>query len=163
MKVFGLGFHPQCPNFIAAGADDRVQLWDVTRAQCVGNICITLPNNQTTSFGGPRNEEAKSYVFCLSFSPDGQLLATAGSDGNVVLLNTATMTVAAILPGIAPVTSVDFAPTGDAVVLTAQDGTTALWDLRMMQKRIEIPQAHEETAYQVSSQAFSRNEASTNH
>lgn len=148
-QVFGLQFWPHRPNLLAVGTDDRIQFWDLGRGVVASEGCIVSRQEAGQAFGGPRNTDNKAFVFGLDFSPDGALLAAAGSDGGLHLLAPADGALVGVLPeGDAAVSSAEFAPTGDALVVSSTDGSCSVWDLRMGKKRIFVPNAHGGPAYQ---------------
>jgi len=148
-QVFGLRFWPHRPSQLAAGTDDRIQFWDLHRGVVVASGTLQSGAVRGQAFGGPRNESDKAYVFGLDFSPDGALLAAAGSDGGLHLIDPSSLSLVAVLPeGEAPVASAEFSAAGDAVVVSSTDGSCSVWDLRMGQKRVSIAPAHHGPAYQ---------------
>ena len=158
-QVFGLKFWPNHPHMLAAGADDRVMLWDVARGLATAGGTIQKHDGSGEAFGGPRNEENKTYVFGLEFSPDGGLLAACGSDGDLHMIDPRCLAIAGVLQrGLeegatprgpqAPLASAQFSPAGDAVVASATDGSCCVWDLRAGRLRILVSQAHAGPCYQ---------------
>ena len=76
-----------------------------------------------------RVRDGASFLHCLTFSPDGALIATGHSDGTVILWDVATHTLAATLAGHnGEVYSVAFSPDGSTLATGASDETVKLWD-----------------------------------
>ena len=97
-----------------AGADGRIQLWDMAAKQ------ETAP--AMTAGAAP--------VYALAFSPDGRTLATAGADGNTRLWDVATQQEIGppMTAGAAPVYALAFSPDGRTLATTAS-GATRRWDV----------------------------------
>src|SRR5215213_10001737 len=75
-------------------------------------------------------EGHRADVFCLSFSPDGNLLASACTDRTVGLWNPATGEAVKSLNGhSADVLRVAFSPDGKHLASASADGTIRIWDL----------------------------------
>ncbi|MGQ0505578.1 MAG: WD40 repeat domain-containing protein [Myxococcaceae bacterium] len=66
----------------------------------------------------------------VAFSPDGALLASAGSDASVRVWNVAQGKWVATLPHPAVVRSVSFGANGTRLVSGSEDGAARLWDVR---------------------------------
>ncbi|MET9882062.1 helix-turn-helix domain-containing protein [Streptomyces sp. NPDC006430] len=67
-------------------------------------------------------------VNAVAFAPDGRLLATAGSDGKVLLRRVADRRTTATLTTAGRVRSVAFGPDGRTLAATSTDGPVRLWD-----------------------------------
>jgi WD40 repeat protein/serine/threonine protein kinase len=92
-------------------------------AYAVGHEAVV---ERWTSLGGVRTIPGSRFAF----SGDGRLLATAGSDGFVRLIDSATLEQRGKpLPGPSPVMSLVFSPTSDTLGVGASDGTVTVWDI----------------------------------
>ena len=141
--------------FTAAGPwrKGEVSLWDVATGARVrtdkgGSIYdVTLsPDGRTLAYSAEGGAMIKlrdvaswtvattigRYDFgltCLSFSPDGAIIATGHENGTIMLWDVATRTLAATLEGHSgEVYSVAFSPNGSTLASGASDETVKLWD-----------------------------------
>jgi WD40 repeat protein len=110
--VYGARFSPDDLTIASAG-DDGVRLWD---ARSGGQIRAIDP-------GG-------SKVNYVAWHPDGSRLVAAGDDGVAAVSWAATGQRALSLTGdgIYPVYGAEFTPSGAALVTSAEDNTTRVWD-----------------------------------
>jgi WD40 repeat protein len=69
-----------------------------------------------------------NIVQSVSFSPDGQILATASYDYTVKLWRSDGSLIATLQGHTQPVMSVSFSPDGQMIASGSQDGTVRLWD-----------------------------------
>jgi WD40 repeat protein len=81
--------------------------------------------NQLHHLQGPHD-----FVFCLTFSPDGQWLASASYDGRVRIWEVATGQQIHLLAGhVGAVSSAAFFPDGRRCITGGDDGTALIWSL----------------------------------
>jgi WD40 repeat protein/predicted Ser/Thr protein kinase len=111
-----LAFSPDGHTLInGVGLDGVLDIWDVTRRQCVQSI--------TTHSG---------RVVSVGISPDGTLAASGSIDGTIKLWNLKTSRWLATLKGHRrPVWSVAFSPDGKTLVSGSGDRTVRLWNVSL--------------------------------
>ena len=68
-------------------------------------------------------------VYCVRFSADGQMLASAGLDGTARIWEAATGQLRWILPHPTEVTWIEFSPDDRLAVTASADGAVRLWDV----------------------------------
>ena len=83
-------------------------------------------------------DEGPSYASVVSFSPDGELLATAGVGGTVKLWEVKTGRLHASLKGHSSAPAMAFSPDGGTLATGA--GTLTLWDVPSGQERLTFKQ-----------------------
>ncbi|AMV21046.1 protein kinase domain-containing protein [Planctomyces sp. SH-PL14] len=130
-------------SLIATGSWDRqARIWDAA----TGKLKLSIPHPDL-------------YVHGVAWSPDGKLLATAGSarDRYVNLWNAATGELVATLPGHTDAAvSVNFSDNGRWLLSTSYDETARLWDMADPAKPREAAVLREHTWW-VWDAAFSPN------
>jgi WD40 repeat protein len=78
-------------------------------------------------------------VYAVMYSPDGQLLAVAGSDPSIRLWDTTTWKIRATLVGHQhSICSLAFAPDGRTLASGGKDGTVRLWDVTLARESINL-------------------------
>ncbi|ONH60153.1 serine/threonine protein kinase [Frankia sp. CcI49] len=119
--VHAVAFSPRGKILASAGADQRIQLWD-----------LTAPVSPRP-LGGPLQGH-DGTVLSLAFSPSGSILASAGADRTVQLWRPTGPT-ALRLSGRRPlehagqVSSVAFSPNGRILASGSRDTAIRLWDV----------------------------------
>ena len=91
-----------------------------------------------------------SWIYSVSFSPDGSILASGSEDGTVVLWDVATGRERTTLEHTDWVESVSFSPDGSILASGSGDGTVVLWDVATGRERTTLEHTDE-----VSSVSFS--------
>jgi WD40 repeat protein/DNA-binding SARP family transcriptional activator len=154
-------FSPDGRTLYTAGFDGSVILWDLGGARRLGEPFrygsyfggastasaispsgsmfavsprrdqVSLLNARTRAPMGPRLRGPLGYVRGIAFSPDGKLIAAAGSR-HAVIWDTARRTTIRVLPvgGVHGAGAVSFSPDGMTVAVGGSDSIVALYDLR---------------------------------
>jgi WD40 repeat protein len=79
-----------------------------------------------------------SYVFTVSWSPDGKRLATGSQDGTVRVWHAETAKVLLTLPGDSSIETVAWNPDGRRLATGSYDGTARVWDTEIGKKLLTI-------------------------
>ncbi|KAK0618450.1 WD40-repeat-containing domain protein [Bombardia bombarda] len=147
---------------LATGSDDKaIRLWDRVTASPVhvcsdgaggraagGGIRAKTMRGGWTGRGGPLLGH-HNYVYCLAFSPKGNILASGSYDEAVFLWDVRAGRLMRSLPAHSdPVSGIDFCRDGTLVVSCSTDGLIRIWDtqtgqcLRTLVHEDKFPVSH---------------------
>jgi WD40 repeat protein len=135
ITVNAVAFNPENDKSLAFGYEDgEIDIWDMTEQRSAfgpmrGHDTPFI--RQTFGIGGSVESRTDAPVETLSFSPKGDILATGGYDGRVVLWDAKTGK--AVEPSIkvadSSVNSLLFNNTGKTVITASSDGVVRIWSV----------------------------------
>lgn len=120
--VLSVSFSSDGKILASASGDNTVRLWN----PATGQLLNTLSGHLTTFIAGVE----VGAVLSVSFSPDGNTLASGGADNTIRLWNPTTGQLLSTLRGHTDwVYSVTFSPDGNTLASGGGDNTVRLWKL----------------------------------
>jgi WD40 repeat protein len=163
-EVLSVAISPDGKTLISTSADKTVKFWDIfsgkelyTFIDYKAKVLSVAINYNNTVFSTVAENNLKirnisngktvasifldSEILSQSFSPNGQILATASCDGKIRLWNVNTAELICTLTGhINKVSSVYFSSDGETIVSGSLDGTIRLWQLNNWKNTCTIQQ-----------------------
>ena len=120
--IWSVSFSPNGELLATAGGDGMVRLWNLSET------LLAQWDIQQSSKPLAQWDSQQGKVTSVSFSPDGQQIATAGWDGTVRLWTHSGNRLAK-WNARSPVTSVSFSPDGQKIAAATLDGKVILWTI----------------------------------
>jgi WD40 repeat protein len=157
--VRSLAFSPDGSLLVSSGQDRQIILWNAIKGTQIRSLSRSGPNPVQVVAFSPRGDQVavgevsggpqgivlidpatggvrsmlaghNSGVSALAYSPDGQTLATAGTDRTIKLWNIKDGTErVTLIEGVGCVRSISFSPTGEWLAYAGSDLTIKLWHL----------------------------------
>jgi WD40 repeat protein len=137
--VTGVAFDRAGARLISAGRDGMVKVWDATEGHevlKVGPIMSSPPADRTARV---RWSLALPSPGCLSFHPDGTILATPQGAGMIALWDVASgKRIRSLFGSVLAVGALSFSPDGARIATIGADSQVRLLDATTGQSRIEF-------------------------
>lgn len=170
--VSGASFSPDGRYLVTGANDDTVRIWNLSHKPTkqftghqsdVNSISFSPTGNQivTADHQGkvilwnllekpPAQWQAdlKGSLWSVSFSPDGQLIATGGYDKTVAILDLSGKLKTRLKGHKAWISSISFSPDGKLIATSGADHTAKLW--KLSGKLLATLKGHKDVVYRVS-------------
>jgi WD40 repeat protein/serine/threonine protein kinase len=109
--IWNVAFHPGGKQLATARGDRTVKVWDLDS----GKEVLTVPEHQ-------------DRVYCVAYSSDGALAASADLSGRILIWESGSGRVVQRIKASASVLSISFHPTGRQLAAAADTRTVKIWD-----------------------------------
>ena len=106
-------FKPNNPNIVVSGSDDKtIKTWDITSGSCLSTLKVDYA------------------VHCLTYAPNGDVLAVGDRGGNINFFNSQGEKLQSPVSGHSDlVGSISWSPDGTKVASGSDDATVRIWEL----------------------------------
>lgn len=123
-QINAVSFSPDGEHFATAEVEGTVQIWNLNGQH---QATLTIPPTPRQEFSS--TPDAQPSVNSMTFSPNGELLATAGFDGTVRIWNLSGQELSEFNTAQSAVNSMSFHPNGAEIAIVGFDGKVRLWTL----------------------------------
>lgn len=125
---YSLAYHPTKDVLAAGDINNLIYLWEIDQAYRSGKESFPEPLLLMGHSG--KANTYHSLIWSVAFNASGDLLASAGGDGTVILWNLETFSMVMVLQGHRRgVTSAVFAPRDHYLASASLDGSIRLWGI----------------------------------
>ncbi|MEB3829398.1 AAA-like domain-containing protein [Phormidium sp. CCY1219] len=123
-NINSISLSPDGKHFATAAEEGTVKVWNLE-----GKAIAQFTSTPTAMDSVSDSPEAHPSVNRMSFSPTGNLFATAAFDGTVRVWNLSGEEISEFNTAQSAINSMTFSPNGEYLALVGFDGTVRLWNL----------------------------------
>lgn len=123
--IRAVSFSPDGKTIASASTDGTVKLWKLNPSSTLMDTSLPHSSQLLRTFKGHTQA-----VMGISFSPDGEIVATASMDNTVKLWNKNGILLTTLTGHTGIVTAVSFSSDGTFLVSTSHDETAILWEVK---------------------------------